>query len=45
MTCPHCAAFHADTLPELKERYIDTGKVRLVLRDFPLDQNALQGAR
>jgi protein-disulfide isomerase len=44
MTCPHCAAFHADTLPGLKERYIDTGKVRLVLRDFPLDQNALKAA-
>ena len=44
MTCPHCAAFHAETLPELKARYIDTGKVRLVLRDFPLDQNALKAA-
>ena len=44
MTCPHCAAFHADTLPGLKARYIDTGKVRLVLRDFPLDQNALKAA-
>jgi protein-disulfide isomerase len=44
MTCPHCAAFHANTLPELKERYIDAGKVRLVLRDFPLDQNALRAS-
>ena len=44
MTCPHCAAFHANTLPELKKRYIDTGKVRLVLRDFPLDQIALKAA-
>ena len=44
MTCPHCAAFHAKTLPELKARYIDTGKVRLVLRDFPLDQSALKAA-
>ncbi len=44
LTCPHCAAFHAETLPELKTRYIDTGKVRLVLRDFPLDQNALKAA-
>jgi protein-disulfide isomerase len=44
LTCPHCAAFHIDTLPELKKRYIDTGKVRLVLRDFPLDQTALQAA-
>jgi protein-disulfide isomerase len=44
MTCPHCAAFHANTLPELKKRYIDTGKARLMLRDFPLDQNALRAS-
>lgn len=44
LTCPHCAHFHTQTLPELKKRYIDTGKVRLVLRDFPLDQNALKAA-
>jgi protein-disulfide isomerase len=39
-TCGHCAAFHADTLPTLKEQYIDTGKVHLVLIDFPLDNVA-----
>lgn len=44
LTCPHCAAFHAKILPELKQRYIDTGKVRLVLRDFPLDATALKAA-
>jgi protein-disulfide isomerase len=44
LTCPHCASFHTDTLPGLKERYIDTGKVRLVLRDFPLDESALRAA-
>ncbi len=37
MTCSHCAAFHKDTYPALKERYIDTGKVRFTLREFPLD--------
>jgi protein-disulfide isomerase len=37
MTCPHCAAFHANTYPELKKRYIDTGKVRFIFREFPLD--------
>ncbi len=37
MTCGHCADFHADTLPALKERYVDTGKVRFVLRELPLD--------
>lgn len=37
MTCPHCANFHKTTFPELKKRYIDTGKVRFVFREFPLD--------
>lgn len=40
MTCPHCAIFHKDTLPELKTKYIDTGKVKYILREFPLDQLA-----
>ncbi len=44
LTCPHCAAFHAETLPALKARYIDTGKAKIVYRDFPLDQNALNAA-
>jgi len=37
MTCPHCAQFHETTYPELKKRYIDTGKVRFIFREFPLD--------
>ena len=37
MTCTHCAAFHAETWPTLKAKYIDAGKVRFVLREFPLD--------
>jgi protein-disulfide isomerase len=37
MTCPHCAHFDETTFPELKKRYIDTGKVRYILREFPLD--------
>jgi protein-disulfide isomerase len=37
MTCGHCATFHNTTYPELKKRYIDTGKVRYILREFPLD--------
>ena len=37
MTCPHCATFHATTYPELKKRYIDTGKVRFIFREVPLD--------
>ena len=37
MTCPHCAHFAETTYPELKKRYIDTGKVRYIFREFPLD--------
>src|SRR5688572_21990424 len=37
-TCPHCANFHTQVLPELKKKWIDTSKVKLVYRDFPLDQ-------
>jgi protein-disulfide isomerase len=37
MTCPHCAAFENTVFPELKKKYIDTGKVRFILREFPLD--------
>ena len=37
MTCGHCAAFHNTTYPELKKRYIDTGKVRYIMREFPID--------
>jgi protein-disulfide isomerase len=43
MTCPHCAHFHATTLPDLKTKYIDTGKVRLVFREFPFDPRAEAG--
>jgi protein-disulfide isomerase len=40
MTCPHCAHFQETTFPELKKRYIDTGKVRFITREFPLDSLA-----
>ncbi|MCO6186792.1 DsbA family protein [Rhizobium sp. L1K21] len=40
MTCPHCARFEINTFPAIKEKYIDTGKVRFILREFPLDQLA-----
>ncbi len=43
MTCTHCAAFHAETWPTLKSKYIDAGKVRFVLREFPLDPLATAG--
>jgi protein-disulfide isomerase len=41
VTCPHCAEFHAKVLPLIKAEYIDTGKVRFIFREFPLDQAAL----
>jgi len=44
MTCPHCAEFHIKVLPEVKRDYIDTGKLRLVFRDFPLDGLALKAS-
>lgn len=40
MTCGHCAHFHNKVFPELKTKYIDTGKVRLIMREFPLDNLA-----
>ena len=40
MTCPHCAHFQETTFPELKKRYIDTGKVFYIFREFPLDNLA-----
>lgn len=40
-TCPHCAEFHEKVLPLIKAEYIDTGKVRFIFREFPLDQVAL----
>ena len=41
MTCPHCAAFHRETFDAIKEKYVDTGKVRFILREFPLDNKAV----
>ena len=44
-TCPHCAHFHIQILPEIKKKWIDTGKVKLIYRDFPLDQVAAKAAQ
>ncbi len=44
MTCPHCASFATKVFPQLKEKYIDTGKVRFISRDFPLDNLAAAAA-
>ena len=40
-TCPHCAAFHNETFGSLKKEYIDTGKIRFVMREFPHQDAAL----
>ena len=44
LSCPHCARHHMTVLPEIKKQYIDTGKVKLVLRDFPLNGPAVQAS-
>ena len=44
LTCPHCASFHREALPKIKESWIAEGKVRLVYRHFPLDGLGLRAA-
>lgn len=44
LTCSHCAAFHRDTLPQVKQKLVEPGTVRFVYRDFPLDRLALAAA-
>lgn len=45
LTCHHCANFHKNVWPGLVERFIDSGKARIVLRDYPLDVIALEAAK
>ena len=44
MTCPHCAAFDETVFPKLKSEYIDTGKIRYIFREFPLEIKAAAGS-
>jgi protein-disulfide isomerase len=44
LTCPHCAAFAQTVWPEVKKNYVDTGKIKFVFRDYPLDGLAMSGA-
>ena len=44
-TCPHCAYFATEILPPVKKKWIDSGKVKLIYRDFPLDQTAVKAAQ
>jgi len=43
MTCTHCARFHTEVYPSLKSKYIDTKKIKFILREFPLDPLATAG--
>ena len=44
LTCGHCAKFHNEVFPKIKEEYIDTGKIEFTYRDFPLDKFALKAS-
>src|SRR3981189_3941748 len=44
MTCPHCAAFTETVFPKIKSAFIDSGKIRFVFREFPLDIKAAAGS-
>lgn len=45
LSCSHCAHFHLNILPKIKENYVDTGKVKVIMRDFPLNEPALRAAQ
>jgi len=44
ITCPHCAALQVNVMPRVKSEYVDTGKMKFIFRDFPLDRIALNAA-
>ena len=44
LTCGHCAKFHNEVFPLIKENYIDTGKIHFTYNDFPLDKYALKAS-
>ena len=43
LTCPHCRTFHVNVWPELKKKYVDTGQVRFIMREFPFDPRSSAG--
>jgi len=45
LTCPHCADFHIKIVPEIKKKYVESGKVQLIFIDFPLDQAAFNASK
>jgi len=44
-TCPHCANFHFNIIPEIKKEFVDSGKVQLIFIDYPLDQAAFNASK
>ncbi len=44
LSCPHCAHFFGSIMPDIQKKYIDTGKIRYILRQYPLNEPALRGA-
>ena len=45
LTCPHCADFHIKVIPEIKKKYVESGKVQIILIDFPLDQASFNASK
>ena len=45
LTCPHCANFHKEVVPEIMKEFVNTGKVQLIFIDFPLDQAAFNASK
>jgi len=45
LTCPHCADFHTKIIPKIKKEYVDSGKVQIILIDFPLDIAAFNASK
>ena len=45
LTCPHCANFHIEVVPEIKKKYIESGKAQIIFIDFPLDQAAFNASK
>ena len=45
LTCPHCANFHINVVPEIKKEYVESGKVQLIFIDFPLDQAGFNASK
>jgi len=45
LTCPHCANFHINIVPEIKKKFVESGKVQLIFIDFPLDESAFNASK